>query len=126
MLGDNEVMAFVATTQPEKAKAFYAEILGLRLVEDDWFAIVFSAGGTTLRIQKVKEFSPLPFTVLGWKVADLKQTVEGLSKKGVTLERYPGMQQDDAGIWTTPDGAGKVCWFKDPDGNTLSLTQFLK
>ncbi len=126
MLGDNEVMAFVATTQPEKAKAFYAEILGLRLVEDDWFAIVFSAGGTTLRIQKVKEFSPLLFTVLGWKVADLKQTVEGLSKKGVTFERYPGMQQDDAGIWTTPDGAGKVCWFKDPDGNTLSLTQFPK
>ncbi len=126
MLADNEVMAFVATTQPEKAKAFYAEILGLRLVEDDRFAIVFSAGGTTLRIQKVKEFSPLLFTVLGWKVADLKQTVEGLSKKGVTFERYPGMQQDDAGIWTTPDGAGKVCWFKDPDGNTLSLTQFPK
>ncbi len=123
MLGDNEIVAFVATTQPEKAKTFYSEVLGLKLMEDARFAIVFSAGGTTLRIQKVREFTPLPFTTLGWKVADIGATVEKLSKKGVRFERYPGLRQDDTGIWTTPGGMAKVCWFKDPDGNTLSLTQ---
>lgn len=123
MLGDYEVMAFVATTQPERAKAFYGEVLGLKLQEDSPFALVFQAGGTMLRIQKVRELSPTPFTALGWKVPDITAAVAKLSKKGVTFERYKGMPQDDAGIWTTPDGS-KVCWFKDPDGNTLSLTQF--
>ncbi|HEY6419695.1 MAG TPA: VOC family protein [Candidatus Binataceae bacterium] len=116
-------MAFVATTQPEKAKAFYSEVLGLKLIEDAWFAIVFSAGGTTLHIQKVKEFMPLPFTTLGWKVADIKATVDKLSKRGVKFERFPGMTQDESGIWTPPGSNAGVCWFKDPDGNLLSLTQ---
>ena len=113
----------IATTQPERAKEFYSEVLGLKLVEDGWFALVFTAGGTRLHIQKVKQFSPLPFTALGWTVADIAATVARLAKKGVKFERYNGMKQDAAGIWTTPEG-GQVCWFKDPDGNTLSLTQF--
>jgi catechol 2,3-dioxygenase-like lactoylglutathione lyase family enzyme len=124
MRGDDELVALVATAQPEKAKVFYSEVLGLKLVEDSQFAIVFLAGGTTLRIQNVREFLPLPFTTLGWKVADIEATMEKLSKKGVKFERYPGLTQDNAGIWTTPDGSAKVCWFKDPDGNTLSLTEY--
>jgi catechol 2,3-dioxygenase-like lactoylglutathione lyase family enzyme len=123
MLGDRPVIAMIATTQPERAKPFYSETLGLKLVEDGWYALVYSAGGTRLHIQKVKDFSPLPFTALGWTVADIATSAAGLERKGVKFERYDGMTQDDAGIWTTPDG-GKVCWFKDPDGNTLSLTQF--
>jgi catechol 2,3-dioxygenase-like lactoylglutathione lyase family enzyme len=123
MLAENPLIAMIATTQPERSKAFYSDLLGLKLVEDGWFAIVFTAGGTRLHIQKVKEFSPLPFTALGWTVADIEATVAGLAKKRVKFERYKEMPQDDAGIWTTPDGT-KVCWFKDPDGNTLSLTQF--
>jgi catechol 2,3-dioxygenase-like lactoylglutathione lyase family enzyme len=123
MLGEQPLIAMIATTQPERAKAFYADVLGLRLIEDGWFALVFTAGGTRLHIQKVKEFSPLPFTAMGWTVADIAATVAGLANKGIKFERYAGMTQDDAGVWTTPDGA-KVCWFKDPDGNTLSLTQF--
>jgi catechol 2,3-dioxygenase-like lactoylglutathione lyase family enzyme len=123
MLGDNQLMAFVATTQPEKAKAFYSEVLGLKLIEDAWFAIIFAAGGTTLHIQKVKEFTPVPFTALGWKVADIKASVNQLSKKGVKFERFPGMEQDVSGIWTPPGSKTGVCWFKDPDGNLLSLTQ---
>ncbi len=123
MLGDCALMAFVATTQAEKAKAFYSNTLGLRLVEEDQFTLVFSAGGTTLRIQKVHQFTPHPFTALGWKVADIKSAAARLADKGVKCERYPGMEQDALGIWTVPGGAGKVCWFKDPDGNVLSLTQ---
>jgi catechol 2,3-dioxygenase-like lactoylglutathione lyase family enzyme len=123
MLGNQPVIAMIATTQPERAKAFYSETLGLTLIEDGWFALVYSAGGTRLHIQKVKDFTPLPFTAIGWTVTDIAATAAGLGKKGVKFERYDGMTQDDAGIWTTPEG-GKVCWFKDPDGNTLSLTQF--
>jgi catechol 2,3-dioxygenase-like lactoylglutathione lyase family enzyme len=124
MLGDQELIAFVATMQPEKALIFYRDVLDLELLEDAWFSIIFRAGKTRLHIQKVKEFKPHPFTAIGWGVGDIKSKVANLAAKGIKCERFPGMEQDEAGIWTTPDGAGKVCWFKDPDGNVLSLTQF--
>jgi catechol 2,3-dioxygenase-like lactoylglutathione lyase family enzyme len=123
MLTDCEVIAFTQTIQPERAKAFYRDVLGLKFDQESVFALVFTAGRTMLRVQKVRELSPLPFTALGWRVPDIAAAVQELSKRGVAFERYTGMSQDDAGIWTTPDG-GKVCWFKDPDGNVLSLTQF--
>jgi catechol 2,3-dioxygenase-like lactoylglutathione lyase family enzyme len=127
MLGDYEVMSFVGTTDPESAKAFYGGVLGLKLVDDAWWAIIYEVGGRHLHIEKAREkFTPVPFTALGWKVPDIAATVEKLAKKGVKFERIPELQQDGAGIWTTPDGAAKVCWFKDPDGNLLSMTQFLK
>jgi catechol 2,3-dioxygenase-like lactoylglutathione lyase family enzyme len=124
MLGKQEVITFVSTKQPDLAKKFYKGILGLRFVEDTPFALIFDAGGTMLRVSKVDSLTPAPFTVLGWKVADIRRTVEALTKKGVTFERYKSMPQDEAGVWTTPDG-NRIAWFKDPDGNTLSLTQFV-
>jgi catechol 2,3-dioxygenase-like lactoylglutathione lyase family enzyme len=123
MLEDCEVIAFTQTTQPERAKEFYRDVLGLEFREESPFALVFRAGGTMLRVQKVREFSPLPFTALGWRVPDMTAAVRRLSQKGVVFERYTGMVQDDSGVWTTPDGA-KVAWFKDPDDNVLSLTQW--
>jgi catechol 2,3-dioxygenase-like lactoylglutathione lyase family enzyme len=122
MLGDCEPMTFVATTRPDKAKAFYAGVLGLKLTSEDPFALVFSARGIALRVQKVQQLTPQPFTVLGWRVPDIESMNAQLAKNGVKFERYPGMEQDAAGIWAVP-GGGQVCWFKDPDGNTLSLTQ---
>ena len=124
MLTDRPIIAMIATRQPELAKQFYSDVLGLRLIEDGWYALVYMAAGTRLHIQKVKEFTPQPFTAIGWTVSDIAASAAALAKKGVKFERYPGMEQDVGGIWTTPDRAGKVCWFKDPDGNTLSLTQF--
>jgi catechol 2,3-dioxygenase-like lactoylglutathione lyase family enzyme len=123
MLDRNEVIAFVATTDAPRALAFYRDTLGLRLVADEPWAIVFDAGGTMLRIQKAPKHTPAPHTALGWKVADLAATMAGLRERGVTFERYPWMQQDAAGVWATPDGT-RIAWFKDPDGNVLSLTQF--
>jgi|SRR5690348_10682720 len=122
MLGACEPMAFVATTQPEKAKAFYSGVLGLKLEIEDQFVMVFVAGPVRLMIQKVQQFTPQPFTVLGWRVPDIKSMNAQLAGNGVKFERYNGMEQDAAGIWSVP-GGGQVCWFKDPDGNTLSLTQ---
>ena len=124
MLTSSDIIAFVATTQPEKARVFYSEVLGLRLVEDTPYALVFDANGTMLRIQKVQMLTTAGHTVLGWHVADMHEAVEVLQKRGVTFERYPGLPQDEQGIWTTPDG-NKIAWFTDPDGNTLSLTEIL-
>jgi catechol 2,3-dioxygenase-like lactoylglutathione lyase family enzyme len=123
MLNEHDVIAFAATTHPEKSKAFYAFVLGLRLVADEEFAIVFDAHGTMLRIQKVHVHEPAPFTALGWHVTNIEHAVDELTAKGVQMTRYDGFDQDARGIWNAPGGA-RIAWFKDPDGNTLSLTQF--
>jgi len=123
MLGKNDLVSFVATADKAAARRFYEQVLGLRLVEDSPFALVFDANGAMLRVTPVPEHKTLPFTVLGWKVSDIAVTVRGLAAKGVNFDRFPGMTQDALGIWTTPDGA-KVAWFKDSDGNLLSLTEF--
>jgi catechol 2,3-dioxygenase-like lactoylglutathione lyase family enzyme len=123
MLNGAAVIALVATTNPDAARRFYEDVLGLAFVEDSAFALVFAAGAAMLRIQKVRDFTPHPFTALGWGVLDIAETASALTAQGVTLERFGFLQQDDAGIWTAPNG-DKVAWFKDPDGNTLSLTQF--
>ena len=123
MLNKSKLICFAATTKPAKAKAFYAGTLGLSLVEDGPFALVFDANGTMLRVQKVRGLPPAAFTMLGWEVADIRSEIKRLRKKGVRFERYDGLPQDELGIWTTPDGS-KVAWFNDPDGNILSLTEF--
>ena len=123
MLGSCEVIVFVAITKPDRALSFYRDTLGLALIADEPFALVFDAHGTMLRIQKVAEVPPVPYTVLGWKVKALRPTVEQLMRRGVKLEHFPGLGQDKVGIWAAPGGA-LVAWFRDPDGNLLSLTQF--
>jgi len=117
-------MAFSATTDAGRAKAFYGDQLGLRFVSDDGFALVFDSAGIMLRIQRVKEVRQAQYTALGWQVSDIAAKVEELKKVGVRFERYGLPGQDERGIWTAPGGAAKVAWFKDPDGNILSLTQF--
>lgn len=119
----SKVISFVATKHPAKARKFYEGTLGLKLVTDDPFAVVFDANGTMLRVQKVHELLPAQHTVLGWEVPDIRAKIKELTARGVRFERLGGLPQDKLGIWTTPSGA-KVAWFKDPDGNTLSLTQF--
>ena len=121
MLDQAKVVAFVPTNDPNSARAFYQSTLGLALVHEDPFAIVFDAGGTALRVTKVGPFTPAPFTVLGWEVADIEAEVQALAARGIAFERIEGLEQDRLGIWTAPGGA-KVAWFKDPDGNILSLS----
>jgi predicted enzyme related to lactoylglutathione lyase len=122
MLGEAAVIAFAATTSAERARAFYGDALGLPLRSEDTFALVFDAHGTMLRVQKVAAVQPPPYTVLGWQVADIAHAIQALSQRGVEVERFPGLELDDLGVWTTPDGS-RVAWFKDPEGHVLSLTQ---
>jgi catechol 2,3-dioxygenase-like lactoylglutathione lyase family enzyme len=115
-------IAFLATTDPVRALAFFKTTLGLQFVSEDSFALIFDMGGTELRVQVVDDYVPQDFTVLGWEVADIGAAVTTLAARGVEFEFYPGMDQDELGIWDEPDGAS-VAWFRDPDGNVLSLTQ---
>jgi catechol 2,3-dioxygenase-like lactoylglutathione lyase family enzyme len=119
------VMTFAGTRDAERALVFYRDRLGLRLVVDDSFALVFDAHGTMLRVTRVGPFTPLPFTALGWAVSDIAAQVRELAARGVVFERYAHVPGDEQGVWTAPDGT-KVAWFKDPDGNTLSLTEFAR
>jgi catechol 2,3-dioxygenase-like lactoylglutathione lyase family enzyme len=122
MLGSSKLVAFVGTADAARARAFYADVLGLRLVSEDRFALVFDVGGTSLRVAIVPAVAAAPYTVLGWQVPDIRAAVGALVARGVRFERYDFMQQDDLGVWTAPSGA-RVTWFKDPVGNLLSLTQ---
>jgi len=116
-------MAFVATRDAKKALRFYRETLGLQFISEEPYALVFDLNGVMLRIQRVQELTPARHTALGWRVAEIGKAVTTLGARGVLFERYPGMQQDELGIWTSPSGA-QVAWFRDPDGNILSLTEF--
>jgi catechol 2,3-dioxygenase-like lactoylglutathione lyase family enzyme len=123
MLTDAPIVAFVATARPAAARVFYTDVLGLRLLGEDQFALELVGGGTSLRVAKVEQLEPAGYTVLGWVVPDIQAAVTGLAARGVQFERFPAfMQQDALGIWAAPGGA-QVAWFKDPDGNTLSVTQ---
>jgi catechol 2,3-dioxygenase-like lactoylglutathione lyase family enzyme len=123
MLDTADLVAFVATAKEGEARAFYGDVLGLPLVEDGPFALVFDVRGVMLRVTKVSAVEPAPYTVLGWSVPEIRAAVAGLAGRGVVFERYAGMPQDELGIWTSPSGA-RIAWFRDPDGNVLSLTQF--
>jgi catechol 2,3-dioxygenase-like lactoylglutathione lyase family enzyme len=122
VLGDNDLVAFVGSRDLAAAEAFYGGTLGLAPIASDSFAAVFDANGTTLRVSRVEEVAPALYTVLGWAVPDIAGAVEALRARGVSFERYEGLEQDEAGVWTAPDGTC-VAWFADPDGNLLSLSQ---
>ena len=123
-LGGCEIIAFATIVDVSRAKAFYGETLGLRLIsEEPPFALVFDAHGTMLRLVTAKQLPPAQGTVLGWRVPEIAAAVKELSEAGVRFERFEGMPQDELGIWASPSGA-QVAWFKDPDGNILSVTEF--
>jgi len=122
MLKTAKIIAFVPIRNSKRSRSFYEGVLGLRFLNDDPFAMLMDSNGVRVRLAKVPVFTPAEFTVMGWDVADVQKTVTGLQKKGVSFERFPGMEQDKLGIWSAPSGA-KVAWFKDPDGNVLSVSQ---
>ncbi len=120
MLESAEMVAFLATADGERCRAFYEGVLGLEFVSGDDFALVFRSGGMTLRISRVESPTVAPYTVLGWRVPDVRDAVTELRARGVVFEVFAGMGQDELGIWTPP-GGGTIAWFKDPDGHLLSV-----
>ena len=122
MLAASRLIAFVATADLARARKFYEQMLGLALVSADAFGCDLDANGTLLRIATVQQVTPASYTVIGWRVDDIRGEIQALRAKGVAFERYQGLAQDELGVWAAPSGS-LVCWFKDPDGNVLSLTQ---
>jgi catechol 2,3-dioxygenase-like lactoylglutathione lyase family enzyme len=124
-LTTNHPIAFIPTKQPKAARAFYEQTLGLRCESEDPFAIVFRLGpepGIMLRVTNAPDFTPAPFTIFGWQVDDVVASVKELAAKGIEFQRYGFFEQDEHAVWHSPSGA-HIAWFKDPDGNTLSLSQ---
>jgi catechol 2,3-dioxygenase-like lactoylglutathione lyase family enzyme len=121
MLASSKIIGFVVTTDFSRAREFYEGKLGLRFIGQDDFALVLNSGDNMIRIAKAPGFKPLQSTVLGWEVTDIEATAKWLTSRGVQLEKYPWVQSE-SGIWNAP-GGDKVAWFKDPDGNTLSISQ---
>jgi len=122
MLASGKMIGFVPTKDAQKARTFYEGKLGFQFVSDDPFALVVRAGESTIRVAKAQDFTPAPYTVLGWEVKDIEAVVRWLQKQGVACEKYPFVEDRELGIWTAPSG-DKVAWFKDPDGNVLSVSQ---
>lgn len=118
-----KAIAFLATRDARASRRFYEQALGLRFIDDNDFALVFDAFGTMLRIQKTPEVLAAPYTAFGLEVDDIGASVAALLDKGLTARRYPGLEQNEQGIWTSPSGA-KIAWFADPDGHVVSLSQF--
>ena len=116
------VSIFLATTKAEDCLEFYTKTMGLPLTDNGPYALVFDLNGAELRISKVPNFTPHPFTVLDWQVDDLAASMAHLRDKGVTFEIFDGFGQDDDGVWTVPGGQTKIVWFKDPDANLLSIS----
>jgi catechol 2,3-dioxygenase-like lactoylglutathione lyase family enzyme len=122
MLTEASLVAFVGVSDIDRAHAFYGGALGLPLVESTGFANVYEAGGTPLRVTRVDEPASAGYTVLGWIVSDIAGTIGALGERGVVFERFPGVEHDERGAWTAPDGS-RIAWFRDPDGNVLSLQE---
>jgi len=122
MLGTTDVVTFVPTKDSAKARAFYEGVLGLHFLSDDGFALLFDANGIMLRVVKVQQLTPAQYTILGWQVKGIEKVAAGMTSRGIQFERYGFFKQDELGIWTAPTG-DKVAWFKDPDGNTLSISE---
>ncbi|BCJ47788.1 glyoxalase [Actinoplanes ianthinogenes] len=125
MLAAATPIAFLPSLDLDRSRQFFADRLGLTVEEVTPFACVLRVGATTLRVTKVDQLRAQPFTVFGWEVPDISATVAGLTAAGIEFLRYDGVDQDSAGVWTTP-GGDHIAWFRDPDGNTLSLTEFAR
>jgi len=123
MLNAQKIVTFVTASDASKARSFYESALGLRVISDDHLTLVLDANGTMLRVTNVQSFKPQEFTILGWDVKDIDEAVSELNQRGIRFENYGMSGQDERGVWNSPSGA-RVAWFKDPDGNVLSLTQF--
>jgi len=122
VLNSAKLMAFVPIRDSRRSRPFYENVLGLRFISDDPFALVMDSNGVTVRLAKTPSFTPAGFTVMGWEVTGIEKTMAAMEKNGVRFERFPGLTQDAHGVWSAPSGA-RVAWFKDPDGNLLSVSQ---
>lgn len=117
-------VVIIATRDRAISMPWYRDTLGLKLLSEDPYAAVFALCGAVMRLSTIENWTPHEHTVFGFEVSDISASVRALIARGVKFIVYPGFGQSEDGVWTSPDGAAKVAWFNDPDGNNLSLTEF--
>jgi catechol 2,3-dioxygenase-like lactoylglutathione lyase family enzyme len=117
-------VVIIATRDRRISMPWYRDTLGLKLLSEDPYAAVFALSGAVMRLSTIENWTPHAHTVFGFEVTDIAVSIRALTAKGVKFIVYPGFGQSEDGVWTSPDGAAKVAWFNDPDGNNLSLTEF--
>src|SRR5262245_15996240 len=122
MVASGTLVGFAFTTDYDKAREFYEQKLGLEFVSVDQFALVMKSDANMIRISKVAKVTPIQGTVLGWEVEDIEAVVDSLKSRGVVFEKYSLIQDQELGIWIAPSG-DRVAWFKDPDGQVLSVSE---
>jgi catechol 2,3-dioxygenase-like lactoylglutathione lyase family enzyme len=125
MLDSARLQTLVWTADIARSRPFYSGILGLKLKGQSHGADIYEVGGGELRLSPVPSTRPSEHTVVGFAVEDLDAVADALERKGVTTERFAGFRHDERGVWRAPDGA-KVLWFRDPDGNLLSVVQYAR
>ena len=123
-LANASLQTLVWSADIERSERFYSNVLGLPLSGRSHGALVYRVGAGTLRVSPVPSTAPTEHTVLGLEVDDVNDAVAVLASKGLEFERFPGFTHDAAGVWTAPDGT-KVAWFRDPDGNLISLVRYV-
>jgi catechol 2,3-dioxygenase-like lactoylglutathione lyase family enzyme len=123
MLGSARLQTLVWSSDLARARPFYSDLLGLRFKAEAQGALVYEVGGGDLRVSPTPSTKPSEHTVLGFAVSNIDDIAEAMAARGLQTERFPGFDHDDRGIWRAPDGT-KVLWFRDPDGNLLSVVQY--
>lgn len=123
MLGQSRLQTIIWTSHIAAAERFYTGLLGLHLRGKSDGALIYNVSGSDLRVSPVPSTQPSVHTVMGFAVEDLDAIATELTKRGIAWERFAGFPHDEHGIVITPDGA-KVAWFRDPDGNLLSIVEF--
>jgi catechol 2,3-dioxygenase-like lactoylglutathione lyase family enzyme len=123
MLGHSRLQTIILTSRIVEAERFYSEVLGLTLRRHSNGHLIFDVGGSDLMLGRVPSTQPSEHTVLGFAVDDLDAVIEQLSSRGLSWARFDGFPHDDRAVVVTPDG-DRVIWFRDPDGNIISIVQF--
>jgi catechol 2,3-dioxygenase-like lactoylglutathione lyase family enzyme len=125
-LKDSQVEAALAASDLDRARGFYEEQLGLEPGDEEpGISVRYPCGGGTRIFVYLspENAGKSTATLAGWSVDDLDETMRDLASRGVTFERYdqPGLRTDERGVFD--GGDFRAVWVKDPDGNTLAITQ---
>ena len=121
MFGNTKAFSGFAVDDLEAARKFYSESLGLDTSEQYGLLTLHLAGGRDTLVYPKPDHQPASYTILNFQVDDIDAAVDELARRGVSLERYEGMGQDEKGI--NRAGGPYIAWLKDPAGNILAVLQ---
>ena len=122
MFANTKAFSGFAVDDLQKARDFYEGTLGIRVTDADGLLTLQLAGDRDTLIYPKPDFTPATYTILNFPVGDIDAAVDELVSRGIRLERYDGIDQDEKGILRASDGP-PIAWFTDPAGNILSVVQ---